>query len=190
MLNLTAPVRVAVMDAAGPLADIDCGRAEQPSYIAAWILVCKAGRPIGSIEIPLREPVIGVAELEREVNRQLGEDWHRDGPVAHQPPPPLPLSRASVVVPTNFARLAELRRCLKALAELDHTDDLVQAGRQSGEDVIKIPRLVERRDDDGDPRRRGPRRWLCLFRRVTGGLLGNVLVPTHLTALGVTVGVQ
>ena len=27
MLNLTAPVRVAVIDVAGPLADIDCGRA-------------------------------------------------------------------------------------------------------------------------------------------------------------------
>ena len=121
MLNLTAPVRVAVIDVARPLGDIDCGRAEHPPYTAAWILVCKAGRPLGSIEIPLRDPVIAVAELEREVGRQLGDDWRQDGPVAHQPPP-LPLSRASVVVPTNFARPAELRRCLKTLAELDHPD--------------------------------------------------------------------
>jgi GT2 family glycosyltransferase len=121
LLNLTAPVRVAVIDVAGPLADIDCGRAEQPPYTAAWILVCKAGHPLGSIEIPLRAPVIAAAELEREVSRQLGEDWHRDRPAAHQPPP-LPLSRASVVVPTNFARPAELRRCLKTLAQLDHPD--------------------------------------------------------------------
>ena len=121
MLNLTAPVRVAVIDVAGPLADIDCRRAGQPPYTAAWILVCKAGRPLGSIEIPLRDPVIAVAELELEVSRQLGpEDGQRDL-VAHQPPP-LPLSRASVVVPTNFARPAELRRCLKSLAELDHPD--------------------------------------------------------------------
>jgi GT2 family glycosyltransferase len=120
LLNLTAPVRVAVIDVAGPLADIDCGRDEQPPYTAAWILVCKAGRPLGSIEIPLRDPVIAVAELEREVSRQLGQDRQRD-PVAHQPPP-LPLSRASVVVPTNFARPAELRRCLRSLAELDHPD--------------------------------------------------------------------
>jgi glycosyltransferase involved in cell wall biosynthesis len=121
LLNLTAPVRVAVIDVAGPLADIDCGRAGQPPYTAAWILVCKAGRPLGSIEIPLRDPVIAVAELELEVSRQLGqEDGQRDL-VAHQPPP-LPLSRASVVVPTNFARPAELRRCLKSLAELDHPD--------------------------------------------------------------------
>lgn len=121
MLNLTAPVRVAVIDVAGPLADLDCQRAEQPPYTAAWILVCKAGLPIGSIEIPLREPVISAAELDREVSRQLGDGWRRDQPAAHQPPP-LPLSRASVVVPTNFARPAELRRCLKTLAELDHPD--------------------------------------------------------------------
>jgi GT2 family glycosyltransferase len=121
VLNLTAPVRVAVIDVAGPLTDLDCKRSEQPPYTAAWILVCKAGRPIGSIEIPLRDPVIAAAELEREVSRQLGDDWRRDGPVAHQPPP-LPLSRASVVVPTNLARPAELRRCLKSLAELDHPD--------------------------------------------------------------------
>ena len=121
MLNLTAPVRVAVIDVARPLTDIDCGRAELPPYTAAWILVCKAGRPLGSIEIPLRDPVIAVAELEREVSRQLGDDWRQDRPAAHQPPP-LPLSRASVVVPTNFARPAELRRCLKTLAKLDHPD--------------------------------------------------------------------
>jgi hypothetical protein len=42
LLNLTAPVRVAVIDAAGPLADLDCGRVEQPPYTAAWILVCRA----------------------------------------------------------------------------------------------------------------------------------------------------
>ena len=72
MLNLTAPVRVAVIDVARPLTDIDCGRAELPPYTAAWILVCKAGRPLGSIEIPLRDPVIAVAELEREVSGRLG----------------------------------------------------------------------------------------------------------------------
>ena len=77
MLNLTAPVRVAVIDVAGPLADLDCGRAGQLPYTAAWILVCEAGRPLGAIEIPLRDPVIAAAELEREVRRQLGDE--RDG---------------------------------------------------------------------------------------------------------------
>ena len=120
MLNLTAPVRVAVIDVAGPLADLDCGRAEQPPYTAAWILVCQAGRPLGSIEIALRDPVISAAELEREVRRQLGDGWDL-GPQA-TPEPPLPLARASVVVPTDLARPTELRRCLKSLAELDHPD--------------------------------------------------------------------
>jgi GT2 family glycosyltransferase len=120
LLNLTAPVRVAVIDVAGPLADLDCGRAEQPPYTAAWILVCRAGRPLGSIEIALRDPVISAAELEREVRRQLGDGRDR-GPQATPEPPP-PLSRASVVVPTNFAREAELRRCVKRLGELDHPD--------------------------------------------------------------------
>jgi hypothetical protein len=50
MLNMTAPVRVAVIDVAGPLADLDCGRAEHPPYTAAWILVCRAGRPLGHIK--------------------------------------------------------------------------------------------------------------------------------------------
>jgi hypothetical protein len=62
LLNLAAPVRVAVIDAAGPLADIDCGRAGRPPCTATWILVCKAGRPLGSIEVPLREPVIAAAD--------------------------------------------------------------------------------------------------------------------------------
>jgi GT2 family glycosyltransferase len=34
----------------------------------------------------------------------------------------VPPARASVVVPTNFARPAALERCLKSLAELDHPD--------------------------------------------------------------------
>src|SRR5580692_5602551 len=75
LLNLTAPVRVAVIDVAAPLGDLDCGRPEQPPYTAAWILVCQAGRPLGSIEIALHDPVITAAELEREVRGQLGDAW-------------------------------------------------------------------------------------------------------------------
>ena len=76
MLNLTAPVRVAVIDVAGPLEDLDCGRAEQPPYTAAWILVCQAGRPLGSIEIALRDPVISAAELEREGVDSFCDSYH------------------------------------------------------------------------------------------------------------------
>jgi hypothetical protein len=73
LLNLAAPVRVAVIDVAGPLADIDCGRAERPPCAAAWILVCKAGRPLGSIEVPLREPVIAAAD--RHAHNPLRPQW-------------------------------------------------------------------------------------------------------------------
>jgi GT2 family glycosyltransferase len=124
LLNLTAPVRVAVIDVAEPLADLDCGRAGQPPYTAAWILVCQDGHPLGSIEIALDDPVITAAELEREVRRQLGDERDRDlgldRPGGRELA--LPLSRASVVIPTNFARPQELRRCVKKLRELDHPD--------------------------------------------------------------------
>jgi hypothetical protein len=54
LLSLSAPVRVAVIDV--------------------------AGRPLGSIEIALRAPVIAAAELEREVRRQFGDERDRDRP--------------------------------------------------------------------------------------------------------------
>ena len=113
-LNLTAPVRVAVIDVAEPLADLDCGRPEQPPYTAALILVCQAGRPLGSIEIALHDPDITAAELESEVQASSPTGGTQGPKAAHEPP--LPLARASVVVPTNFARPAELRRCLKSLS--------------------------------------------------------------------------
>jgi hypothetical protein len=47
---------------------------------------------------PVRVVVIAVAALEREVSRQLGQEWQRDRPMARQA---LPLSRAGVV-PTNL----------------------------------------------------------------------------------------
>jgi hypothetical protein len=46
LLNLTAAVRVAVIDVARPLADLDCGRAGQPPCTAAWILVRQAAKSI------------------------------------------------------------------------------------------------------------------------------------------------
>ena len=157
MLNLTAPVRVAVIDVAGPLADLDCGGAEQPPYTAAWILVCQAGHPLGSIEIPLRDPVIPGAELEREVRRQLGDGRDRDQSAA-QPPP---LSRASVVIPTNFACEPELRRCVKQLGELDHPayEVIVVDNRAAGAPPADIEgaRVVR----EPRPARISPCSWSC-----------------------------
>ena len=117
-MHLTAPVRVAVIDIAAPLADLNCSRPESPPYTAAWILVCRAGRPLGSVEMPLRRPVIAAAELADELYRQFGDGWIQQPHHAV----PVPLARASVVVPSNFARPVPLEQCLKSLAELDHPD--------------------------------------------------------------------
>jgi GT2 family glycosyltransferase len=117
-MKLTSPVRVAVIDVASPLGDLDCGRSEPTPYTAAWILACHCGQPLGSIEVPVRGARITAAELERELGRQLGAGWDR-WPADRSS---RPLARASVVVPTNFARPAQLRRCVRSLGELDHPD--------------------------------------------------------------------
>jgi GT2 family glycosyltransferase len=111
------PVRVAVVDVAYPVGDLDCSRSSAPPYTSAWILVCRSGYPLGIIEMPLDGTVITAAELEYEINRQLGEaqpEAFAGGTLA--------LPRASVVVPSNFARPAQLRRCAERLMELDYPD--------------------------------------------------------------------
>ena len=117
-MKLTSPARVAVIDVASPLRDLDCGRSEPPPYTGAWVLACRSGQPLGSIEIPLQGSRITATELELELRRQLGSAWDRQ-PTGR---PSRPLARASVVVPTNLARPDQLRRCVKSLGELDHPD--------------------------------------------------------------------
>jgi GT2 family glycosyltransferase len=120
-MKLTSPARVAVIDVAGPIADLDYGRSGQAPYTAAWILVTDAGQPLGSVEIPLQAGTRLPAEvLERELREQLGPAAGAVRRLAGGPA--RPLARASVVVPTNMARPDELRRCVKALGELDHPD--------------------------------------------------------------------
>jgi GT2 family glycosyltransferase len=128
-MKLTSPARVAVIDVASPLRDLDCARSGPP-YTAAWVLACRSGQPLGSIEIPLDGTRIPAEVLEQELRRQLG-------PALDQSPaavPARPLARASVVVPTNFARPDQLRRCVKALAELDHPDyEVIVVDNQRGD---------------------------------------------------------
>ena len=117
---MPGPLRVAVIDVADPLSDLDCARADQPPYAGAFILACRSGCPLGIVEIPLQGTRITAAELEQELRRQLGEAWCRESSYSHSRG--AKLARASVVVPSIFARPAQLQRCVERLAELDHPD--------------------------------------------------------------------
>jgi GT2 family glycosyltransferase len=115
--ELRSPVRVAIVDVASSLHDLDCTRPSDPPYTAAWILVCHSGRPRGSIIIPLNDKRITASELGYEVHRQLGKADIRI--TQHDS---LVLPSASVVIPTNFARPDQLRRCVEHLMKLDYPD--------------------------------------------------------------------
>jgi len=113
----SGPVCVAEIDVGHPLSDLHCPRAADPPYASVWILACRSGRPLGSVELPLRGATIAAADLERELRSRLGEAWSRESPVD------VPrLAHASVVVPSAFSRLDQLRRCVRSLTELDHPD--------------------------------------------------------------------
>ncbi len=116
-MNAPAPIRVAVIDVAQPILDLDCTRDCEPPYAAAWVLACRDGQPLGSAELPLHGTRIPAAQLERELRMRVGDAWDR-APVAGAPP----LERATVVVPTAMSRPEQLRRCLRGLTELDHPD--------------------------------------------------------------------
>ena len=115
--ELHSPIKVAVIDVASPLADLDCTRPSGPPYLTAWILVCRSARPLGSITIPLDGPVITKARLEHELRGQLKEVEASDHHVETSA-----LARASIVIPTNFARRDQLLRCVERLTKLDHPD--------------------------------------------------------------------
>lgn len=135
-MGLRSPVRVAIVDVAEPLGDLDCTRLLAPPYTGAWILACRSGRPLGSIEIPVHGVVVTAAELEYELRHQLGDAWTRVPD--HNA---VPLARASVVVPSNFARPAQLRRCVERLTELDYPDfEVIVVDNRSGNvPTVDIP---------------------------------------------------
>ena len=135
------PIRVAVIDVAQPIVDLDCGRAQEPPYAAAWVLACRNGQPLDSVELPLEGTSIPAERLEQELRAGLGDSWDRK-PLAEAPP----LARASVVVPTAMSRPEQLRRCLRTLAALDHPDYevIVVDNRPAGAPPVELPgvRLV------------------------------------------------
>ncbi len=118
-MTAPGPMRVAVIDVDDPLTDLDCSREDTPPYAGAWILACRDGRPLGSVELPLRGTRVSAADLERELHGRLGEAWWLE-PYGSADVPTL--VHASVIVPTNAARPAQLRRCVQRLVTLDHPD--------------------------------------------------------------------
>lgn len=119
--GLRSPVRVAVVDIAEPLVDLDCTRSKEPPYTAAWILACKAGHPLGVVVIPLRGTLITAGQLEQELRRHFGT-VSALAPRKNTAKNTAPLARVSVVVPCNFARPEGLQRCVARLTLLDYPD--------------------------------------------------------------------
>jgi GT2 family glycosyltransferase len=116
-LTAPGPARVAMIDVADPLSDLDCTRDGAPPYEGAWILACRSGRPLGVVELPLHGTWILAAELEQELRSELGQAWSRELPGGAPP-----LVRASVIIPTALSRPEQLHRCVQRLTELDHPD--------------------------------------------------------------------
>ena len=116
-VELRSPIRVAIIDIAEPLRDLDCTRQEEPPYTGAWILVCDSGYPLGSIEIPVAGTLITAAELKHELQSHFGgtrRPVDRDAEFA--------LPRISIVIASNLARLDALRRCVATMTEIDYPD--------------------------------------------------------------------
>jgi GT2 family glycosyltransferase len=117
VITAPGPLRVAVIDIAYALSDLDCTRDAPPPYAGAWILACRAGLPLGSVVIPLRGTRLAANDLERELYKRFR------GVRSREPQDDAPaLAPASVVICTNFARPALLHRCLESLRALDYPD--------------------------------------------------------------------
>jgi GT2 family glycosyltransferase len=140
-MSAPGPIRVAVVDVAEPIVDLDCSRRCQPPYASAWILACRHGRPLGSVELAVHGTRVPADRLQRELRASLGDAWHGE-PVGDCPA----LPRATVVVPTAMSRPEQLHRCVRGLTELDHPDYevIVVDNRPAGAAPVELPgvRLV------------------------------------------------
>ena len=134
-MSAFGPLRVATVDVAHALSDLDCARSEWPPYAGAWILACRSGRPLGIVEIALTGTQIPAAKLEREIRHQLGEAWTREAPLDLRS-----LPRASVVVPTNLSRPTQLLRCIECIQALDYPEFevIVVDNRPHGSKPVEI----------------------------------------------------
>jgi GT2 family glycosyltransferase len=125
-VDAPGPVRVATIDVARPLTDLDCTRGADERYEQAWILALHDGRPLGMVQVPVDAPTIPAAELGALLRTHLGSAWAAaarggdDG--THAAAPARPLPRATVVVPTTASRAEQLVECVRRLSALDYPD--------------------------------------------------------------------
>jgi GT2 family glycosyltransferase len=129
-----------VVDLDAPLPRVDAAGGR---YGAALIVVTRAGRPLGAVELPLPDGAVP----EEELRARLAAVAAGADPVA---PPPAgdDLPFATVVVPTMFARPASLARCVASLSTMDYPgfEILVVDNRArpdgSGWDAVRsVPRV-------------------------------------------------
>lgn len=124
-----SPIYVATIDITEPIAELKCVRPTLPSYTGAWILVCDSGYPIGCIYVPVEGDLVSAETIRAEIGRQIGQ---RTGPARRTPVTALP--RISVVIPTNFGRPDQLRRCIAQLTDVDYPDfEVIVIDNQRGD---------------------------------------------------------
>ena len=138
-----APVRVAQVDLADPIRDIDCIRPDGSLYGAAWILVRHGGRPLGNLLLEVADGKVSAESL-------------RDAIASTFPASPSlrslssALPRVSVIVPTAMTRGEQLQACITSLDALDYPDyEVIVVDNRRGEhlpiDLAGVSVVRERR---------------------------------------------
>jgi glycosyltransferase involved in cell wall biosynthesis len=113
------PVRVVRVDLDHPLNDVVARRAAGGEYHSAFVIVERAGRPLGNFEVELHGRVLAATELEELIHRHLGDAWSAPGPDGSQVPGS-DLPYISVVIPTAFQRVDLLARCVAAVCAQEY----------------------------------------------------------------------
>ncbi len=119
-----------------PITDIDCRRDLDPPYAAAWILVRRGGKPLGSLELELTEGRVPAAVIEEAVRTQISGMGRRQSR-----PDPDQLPSATVVVPTTMSRREQLGLCVEHLRRLDYPnfEIIVVDNRPLTEPAVELP---------------------------------------------------
>lgn len=113
-----APTRVAIVDTKEPLPVVSHARGENGPYKSMWILVLTDGHPVGVIEGPLEDDLTEDSFSDLIATHCVSPPVDVDGPWLAVLPEQLPF--ISVVVPTTFDRLEDLRACVELLSGLDY----------------------------------------------------------------------